>query len=56
MMWALIFLVIAIITGGLGFTSLAKTSAGLTRVLFLISVVIFVIFLGLAVMAEEMSI
>ena len=54
--WALIFFVISVIAGGLGFTGLSAATAGLARILFFIAVVIFLTFLALALMAGEMLI
>lgn len=54
--WALIFFVISIITGGLGFSGLSATAAGIARILFFMAVVIFMIFIGLALMAEDLMI
>jgi uncharacterized membrane protein YtjA (UPF0391 family) len=41
--WALTFLVIALIAGVLGFTSIAGVSIALAKILFLIFLVLFVI-------------
>ena len=41
--WALVFLVVALIAGLLGFTGLAVASAGIAQILFYIFVVLFVI-------------
>ncbi len=43
--WALIFLVVALIAAALGFGGVARTSAGIAKVLFFIFVVIFVVLL-----------
>jgi uncharacterized membrane protein YtjA (UPF0391 family) len=51
--WALIFLVIAIIAGALGFTNIAAGAATIAKVLFGICLVIFIIFLVLGIMAGE---
>jgi uncharacterized membrane protein YtjA (UPF0391 family) len=49
--WALIFLVISLIAGGLGFTGLARGAATIAKVLFGIFLVLFILFviLGLTV-------
>jgi uncharacterized membrane protein YtjA (UPF0391 family) len=48
--WAVVFLIIAIIAGVLGFGGIAATAAGIAKVLFFIFIVIFAIALimGLA--------
>ena len=51
--WALIFFVISLITGGLGFTGVSAATASIARILFFIAVAIFLIFLALAIMAGE---
>lgn len=43
--WALIFAVIAIIAGLLGFTGIAGTSMGIAKTLFFVFLVIFVVLL-----------
>ena len=53
--WALIFFVISVVTGGLGFTGLSNATSSTARMLCFIAIVICVIFLGLAVMADEMQ-
>jgi uncharacterized membrane protein YtjA (UPF0391 family) len=45
--WALIFLVVALIAGVLGFTSIAGTSMAIAQVLFWVFAVLFVISLVL---------
>ena len=45
--WALIFLVIGLIAGVLGFTGVAGTSIAIAKVLFFIAIAIFVILLAL---------
>lgn len=51
--WALIFLLIAIVAGGLGFTGVAAASATIARVLFGIFLFLFLLFLVLAIAAGE---
>lgn len=41
--WTLVFLVIALVAGLLGFTGIAATSAGIARVLFGIFLLLFVV-------------
>ena len=41
--WALVFLVVAIIAGALGFGSIAGTSAGIAQILFFIFLAFLVI-------------
>jgi len=49
--WALIFLVIGLVAGLLGFTSIAGTSIAIAKTLFFVFLVIFLVLLiaGLAV-------
>ena len=51
--WALIFFVIAIVAGALGFTNLAAGAATIARVLFGLFLVIFIVLLVLGLMAGE---
>ncbi len=51
--WALIFFVISIITGALGFTGISATSERIAKILFYIAVALFLIFLVLALLAGE---
>jgi uncharacterized membrane protein YtjA (UPF0391 family) len=46
--WALIFLVIALVAGALGFTNVAAGAATIGRVLFGIFLVVFVVLLMLS--------
>lgn len=41
--WVLIFLVIAILAGVFGFTSIAEASAGIARIIFFIFLVLFIV-------------
>ena len=41
--WALIFLVVALIAGVLGFTSIAGTSMAIAKILFFVFLVLFVV-------------
>ena len=41
--WALIFLVVALIAGALGFDGIAGTSMGIAQILFFVFVVLFVV-------------
>lgn len=43
--WALVFFVISVIAGILGFTGIAAASAGIAKILFFICVFIFIILL-----------
>ena len=49
--WALIFAVVALIAGGLGFTGMAGAAAGIAKILFFLFVVGFRVFLVLGLMA-----
>ncbi len=53
LMWAIIFLVIALITGALGLPAVAAISAGISRILFFVFLVLFIIALviGLGIFA-----
>lgn len=51
--WALIFLVISIIAGVLGFTGIASGTAQISKILFFIAIAIFVIFLIMGLVAGE---
>jgi uncharacterized membrane protein YtjA (UPF0391 family) len=51
--WALIFFVVSIIAGALGFSGIAAGTARIAKILFVIAVAIFLIFLVLAIMAGE---
>lgn len=52
--WALIFLVVSVIAGALGFTGVASAAGTVAKVLFGIALVLFLIFLVLALLAGEM--
>ena len=49
--WALIFAVIALIAGGLGFTGVAGAAAGFAKILFFLFVIGFVIFIAIGIFA-----
>ena len=49
--WALIFAVVAIVAGALGFGGIAGAAAGIAKLLFFVAVVGFLIFLALGVFA-----
>jgi uncharacterized membrane protein YtjA (UPF0391 family) len=49
--WAIVFAVVALIAGGLGFGGVAGAAAGVAKILFFLFAVGFVIFLALGVMA-----
>jgi uncharacterized membrane protein YtjA (UPF0391 family) len=51
--WALIFFVIALIAGAFGFTGIAAGAATISRILFGIFLVIFVILLVFGLLAGE---
>lgn len=51
--WVLIFLVVAIISGLIGFTSLAAAAVEIARVIFYIFVVLFVVTLVLYLMRRS---
>ncbi|HTJ03310.1 MAG TPA: DUF1328 domain-containing protein [Methylovirgula sp.] len=51
--WALIFLLISVVAGILGFSGIAAGAAVIAKVLFGITLAIFLIFVVLAIMAGE---
>ena len=51
--WALIFAVVALIAGGLGFTGVAGAAAGLAKILFFLFLAGFVILLALGFFAGK---
>lgn len=52
--WALIFFIVSLIAGALGFTRVSSAAGGIAKVLFWIFLIIVVIFLILALMAGEL--
>jgi uncharacterized membrane protein YtjA (UPF0391 family) len=51
--WALIFLVISLVAGALGFTGVARGAGTIAKVLFGIFLLIFLVLLVLALLAGE---
>lgn len=51
--WALIFFIVALVAGGLGFSGVAGAAAGIAKVLAFIAIAIFVIFLALGVFGAK---
>lgn len=51
--WALIFFIISLVAGALGFTGISQAASGIARIFFFIFVVIFLIFLVLGLIAGE---
>jgi uncharacterized membrane protein YtjA (UPF0391 family) len=51
--WALIFFIISLIAGVLGFTGIASGAASLAKILFYIAVVLFLLFVVLGVIAYK---
>jgi uncharacterized membrane protein YtjA (UPF0391 family) len=45
--WALVFFVVALIAGALGFGGVASASAGIAQVLFVIFLILFVVSLAM---------
>jgi uncharacterized membrane protein YtjA (UPF0391 family) len=45
--WALIFLVVGLVAGALGFTGIAGAAVGIAKFLFFLAIALFVIFLVL---------
>jgi uncharacterized membrane protein YtjA (UPF0391 family) len=52
--WALIFFVISIIAGALGFTNVASGAAGIAKILFGLFLIVAIIFLVLAFTAGQL--
>ena len=51
--WALIFLLIAIVAGLLGFSNISAGAATIAKILFVLALVIFVAFVAVAVMVGK---
>ncbi|MGQ9366054.1 DUF1328 domain-containing protein [Azospirillum sp. A39] len=51
--WALIFFIVSLIAGALGFTRVSSAAGGIAKILFWIFLIVFVIFIVLALMAGE---
>jgi uncharacterized membrane protein YtjA (UPF0391 family) len=51
--WALIFLVVALVAGALGFTDVAAGAASIAKVLFGIFLVVFLVLLILGIRAGQ---
>ncbi len=52
--WALIFFLVSIVAGVFGFTNIAAGAATISRILFFIAIVVFVVFLVLAITAGSL--
>ena len=52
--WALIFFVISLVAGALGFTNIASGAAGIAKILFGLFLIVAIIFLVLAFTAGQM--
>lgn len=51
--WAIIFFVVSLVAGAFSFARVSTASAGIAKLLFAIALVIFLIFLALAVLGGE---
>lgn len=51
--WALIFFVVALIAGALGFTGISQAAGGIAKILFWIFLVIFLVLLVLGLLAGK---
>lgn len=51
--WALIFFVVALIAGALGFTGISSAAGGIAKILFWIFLVIFLVLLVLGLLAGK---
>jgi uncharacterized membrane protein YtjA (UPF0391 family) len=49
--WALIFLVVGLVLGGLGFGGVGGAFVGIAKILFFIAIALFIVFALLAVVA-----
>lgn len=54
--WAIIFLIISLVAGALGFTNISAGAARIAKVLFAIFFVLFLLILGIALLAGELLI
>ena len=52
--WAIIFAIIALIAGGLGFTGVARGAAGIAKILFGIFLIIALIFIVMVVLGVNL--
>mgnify|MGYP002714116969 CR=1 FL=1 len=51
--WALIFLVIGLILGAMGFGDVGGAFVGIAKILFFVAIAIFLVFLVLAIVAGK---
>ncbi len=51
--WAVIFLVVGLILGAMGFGGVGGAFVGIAKILFFVAIAIFVIFLVLGIMAAK---
>ncbi|TVV75635.1 DUF1328 domain-containing protein [Sphingomonas solaris] len=51
--WALIFLVVGLVLGAMGFGGVGGAFVGIAKILFFVAIAIFVIFLVLALVAGK---
>jgi uncharacterized membrane protein YtjA (UPF0391 family) len=51
--WALIFLVVSLVAGALGFSGVSTVAGRIAKILFGIMIALFLIFLVLAILAGE---
>ena len=51
--WALIFFLVSIVAGLFGFTGIAVGAAEISKVLFFIFLVLFALFLGAGLLADD---
>jgi uncharacterized membrane protein YtjA (UPF0391 family) len=52
--WALIFFLISIVAGIFGFTNIAAGARTIARILFFIAIIVFIVFLVLAITAGSL--
>ena len=51
--WALVFLVVSLVAGGLGFTNVAAGAAGIAKILFGLLLAIAVVLVAMALAMEQ---
>jgi uncharacterized membrane protein YtjA (UPF0391 family) len=52
--WAIIFLIVSLVAGALGFTNISAGAATISKVLFAIFFVLFLVFVAIALLAGSL--